>query len=286
MDLFKNKFLWIPPLALVAVLLLDKIFLLPPVLEYTVSWMKIEPPFYRSREPLLEQLAVTYPGRKARGERLGVILGTSRTGEFSTETFARHIPKSYTYNFSAPLGCPSYHYYWLDRMLKAGALPAYVVVEAEPIMFTQNAISYSLSYSYDPVFVFSHIDWNRTVPRNVWDMKEPGFSFDESETYFLKRAGEHCPGSQDGRGRRGLEESTPLELQPVAYAALFLQADHPDVGRPPDPHSGVLAPRLRRIPQKDSGAGSLEFVSEAARGLPCRDHAGSAGLKAHPCGPQ
>lgn len=188
MELFRNRYLMVPMLLFAVVFGVDKIFGLDAVLEYTLLWKKVEPAFYASRRPLFEQLKDDYPKRTARGERLGLILGTSRTGEFSSDDLAAIFPRSYTYNFSAPLGCPSYHAYWLDKILSAGIKPDFVIIEAEPVLFTPNAAKYSLAYSYDPVFVAKHIDLFRDIPADLWTMERGTFSFDEAETYYLKEA--------------------------------------------------------------------------------------------------
>ncbi len=187
MEILKNKYLLVPLLIFTIVFAADKIFRLPVVLEYTVFWQKVEPDFYESRNWLFDQLRQEYPDRTASGQKLGVIFGTSRAGEFSTDYFARKIPGSYTYNFSAPLACPAFHYYFLSRMLDAGIRPDFVLIEADPVLFSSGAVDYSLSYSYDPVFVFRNTDYNRTAPANIWDAEGRGFSFDEAETYFLKQ---------------------------------------------------------------------------------------------------
>ena len=186
MDLLRHKFLTIPLLFCMLFFALDKIFLTPAVLEHTLLWKKIEPPFYQSREWLFEQLQEEYPRRTRQGEKLGLILGTSRSAEFNTDHIAQIRKNTYTYNFSAPLACPSFHYYWLDRILAADIRPSFVILETGPILFSPNAVDFSLSYAYDFPFVLTHTDLYRTVPRNVWNITGRGFSFDEAEVFFLK----------------------------------------------------------------------------------------------------
>ena len=194
MELIRSKFLWIPPLLFCIVLALDKLLLLPAVQDHTQLWRKIEPPFYESRYALFEQLRLEYHARSENGESLGVIFGTSRAGEFNTKDVAAAAPGTYTYNFSAPFASPSFHYYWLHRMKRAGMRVKLAIVEVDPLLFSPQSVRYSLSYSYDPAFVWSNVDWNRNRPRApgniaaIFAMRGSGFSFDEAETYFLKQA--------------------------------------------------------------------------------------------------
>ena len=196
MDLLKNRFLFYPLLFLAGAFCLDKIFLLPEVREYTRLWNQIEAPLYATRSDLLEQLKRDYPARQAKGERLGLILGTSRAAEFNSAEIARYVPNSYTYNFSAPLAASSYHFYWLEKILEAGIKPRFVILEADPMVFHPISIGYSLAYSYDRDFVFSNYDFNRPRLRGSKDINKAieeafrlqgrGFSFDETETFILK----------------------------------------------------------------------------------------------------
>ena len=87
----------------------DKIFYITWVQENTVHWQKIEPLFYESRGDLYERLRTQYPERSAAGQKLGLILGTSRAGEFDQNYIASRVPDSYTFNFSAPFSCPAFH---------------------------------------------------------------------------------------------------------------------------------------------------------------------------------
>ncbi len=186
MQLFKQRYLAAPLLILGVAFLFDKIFALPSVQRYTVIWKKVEPPFYKSRYDLFRQLQERYPDYRSQRKRLGLILGTSRSAEFSPGTIARALPDSVTYNFSAPFACPSFHYYWLKRILDAGLELSFVMVEADPVVFSPRSINYSLAYSYDTSFVLSHTDLGRTMPRQAWEAEGRGFSFDEAETYLLK----------------------------------------------------------------------------------------------------
>ncbi len=186
MDLLRARFLWYPLAVLLAIIVVDKVFLLDAVKEHTVLWKKIEPLFYESRVDLFAQLRTEYGTRAARGEHLGLVFGSSRGGEFNAEEFTRARPGAFTYNFSAPLAPPSYFYYWLDRILSAGMRPGFAVVECDPLLFSQQAAGYSLAYGYDAAFMLRHTDFFRDTRRD-FRAEGAGFSVDESETFFLKR---------------------------------------------------------------------------------------------------
>jgi len=178
MDFIKNPYLFLPLLCLALIFCLDKLLLVPAIQEHTLLWKKIEPPFYASREALSQQLA----GEK---ERAGLILGSSRAGEFSSEFIAEHSAIKKTYNFSAPLTCPAYHYYWLQRILRSGHKPAFVILEADLLLFSAGALDYALNYSFDPGFVLRHTDFLDRKGEG-FATRGRGFTFDEAETFFLK----------------------------------------------------------------------------------------------------
>lgn len=183
MDLIKHKFLWLPVLGFLALFLIDKLFFLPAVTNHTVHWQKIEPAFYESRRHLFEQLKREYPERAARGEKLGLILGTSRAGEFEQSDISGLIPGSYTYNFSAPFSSPVFYQYWIEQILAAGMQPAFVIFETDPVVLTDRAMEFSLQYSLDASFVWRHTELFRKTPPNPWDAEGPGFSYDQAESY-------------------------------------------------------------------------------------------------------
>ena len=190
---FQNRFLLMPLLLLGAAFLIEKIFFIPWVRERTQPWQKIEPTFYKSREALFKQLLRDYPKRVARNERLGLVLGTSRAGDFNARDIARLLPGSYAYNFSAPAAGHSYHYYWLDKIIRAGMKPSFVLIETDPMLFSPFSERYALSYSYDMGFMMRNTRVNRPRPRDpasireVFAVQAGGFSVDETETFLLKR---------------------------------------------------------------------------------------------------
>lgn len=187
MQLIKNTYLFWPLVLFCGLFLIDKLFLLDMVKRYTIPWNKIEPMMYESRTDLFEQLKNHYPKMQKNGQRPGLILGTSRSAEFSSDEIAKHMPESVTYNFSAPLASPSFHYYWLQEILNAGIKPAFVIAEADPILFSRTAVNYSLSYSYDLKFMLTHTEPYREIPPDIWDIEGRGFSVDETDTFLLKR---------------------------------------------------------------------------------------------------
>lgn len=183
MDLFKKRFLWIPPLGFAALFLLDKLFFLPAITNHTVHWQKIEPAFYQSRALLFEQLKEEYPERQAAGQKLGLILGTSRAGEFEESDIAKLIPGSYTYNFSAPFSSPVFFAYWLERIFAEDMRPEFVIFEIDPILMTDRAMEFTMQYSLDGGFVWDRTEFYRRLPSDPWQAEGLGFSYDEAESY-------------------------------------------------------------------------------------------------------
>lgn len=193
MQLLKNRFLFAPFLLLCVLFGLDKLFWIETVRQQTQLWNKIEPAIYESRLSLFRQLQDHYPKLRNNKQKLGVILGTSRAGEFDSKHFARFVPDSQTYNFSAPLAGPAYHDYWLEQLLGAGIKPDFVIVEADPVLFSPASMRYPLAYSFDFAFVWQYLDFRRAKPPNpsdfksVWNTRGSGFTFDEAETFWLKQ---------------------------------------------------------------------------------------------------
>ncbi|MEQ8353609.1 MAG: DUF1574 family protein [Leptospiraceae bacterium] len=188
MEWKKRPFL-IWPLVLISIAFcVDKIILIPSVREIVIPWDKIEPLIYESRFDLLEELKNDLPQLQKEGLQPGIILGSSRSAEFSNEVIARYVPGTESYNFSTPMGSPLFHYYFLDKILKAGIRPAYVMLELDPLLLSDKSMHYTLSYSLDPSFVIQHLDLDRDEPFFIYDTKDAGLSFDEAEIFFLKRA--------------------------------------------------------------------------------------------------
>jgi len=183
----KNKFLFAPPLIFLAVFLIEKIFLLPSVRDYTQNWKKFEPYIYESRVDLFNQLVKEYPARKASGEKPGFVFGTSRSGELAEKNFGEK-KGLYVYNFSTPLASYPQHYYWLLKTVEAGIEPEFVILETDFIMFTETSMQYTLAYSLDIPFVLEHTDYfgaeSSGDPENF---SGRGFEYRLSEKFMLKK---------------------------------------------------------------------------------------------------
>lgn len=163
----------------------DKIFFLPVVVENTHSWKKIERSFYDFKEDLFEVMLENH--QKFPTKKIGIILGSSRSGEFDTNGIKELLKNTDTYNFAAPFGPISFQYYWMEKILSANLPISYFMVEIDPLLFTKSAITYSLNGSYDWKFVLSNTDFYRTPSVDAWSSDADGFSVDESETFFLKK---------------------------------------------------------------------------------------------------
>ncbi|GBF49205.1 hypothetical protein LPTSP4_07150 [Leptospira ryugenii] len=158
---------------------------MPIVVENTHSWKKIERSFYEYKEDLFQVMKENH--QKNPNRRIGVILGSSRSGEFDTKLISRFVANTDTYNFAAPFGPISFQYYWMERILSEDIPIAYFMVEIDPLLFTKSAIQYSLNGSYETSFVLTHMDLYRENKGDPWTVSSNGFSVDEVETYFLKK---------------------------------------------------------------------------------------------------
>ncbi|MDZ4727205.1 MAG: DUF1574 family protein [Leptospira sp.] len=174
-----------PILICFTLFLFDKIFFLPIIVENTHSWKKIERSFYDYKEDLYEVMLTNH--KKNPDRKIGVILGSSRSGEFDNLAIRKLLNDTDTYNFAAPFGPISFQYYWMERIQKENLPISFFMVELDPLLFTKSAITYSLNGSYDWRFVLGNTDFYRENTQNLWNVESSGFSVDESETYFLKK---------------------------------------------------------------------------------------------------
>ncbi|TGN08395.1 DUF1574 domain-containing protein [Leptospira ilyithenensis] len=181
----KQPFLFYPLLVCLILFGIDKFFFFPVVVENTHSWKKIERSFYELKEDLYQVLLEE--NKKDPTKKIGLIFGSSRSGEFDSDQIKKFVPNTNSFNFAAPLGPPSFQYYWLQRMLEEKLPISYVMVEIDPILFTRSSIDYSLNGSYDMGFVMEHLDFYRSKSADPWKTDADGFSVDEVETYFLKK---------------------------------------------------------------------------------------------------
>ncbi len=272
MDLLKNRFLLWPVVLLGALLCVDKIFLLSTVREYTSHYMKIEDMFYESRRLLLPDLIEDYHNRSPKGQKLGIILGTSRSSEFSTHEIAKHIPNSYTYNFSAPQAGHSYHAYWLDQILKSGARPSFIILESGAIPLGDNTNRFPLTHSMDPAFMWKHLE---LFPESTGpDWHGGGFSTDDFERYVLNRMFASYRFPMDLRAARQNHEEqvfpdpvigarflTGIEIRRKVTANMDA-ANHGNLGGIPNPHTLELPEHLM---QRDAEAVSLQHLPRPYR---------------------
>lgn len=168
--------------------LVDKVFGLEIVKDYNIPWKKIEIFFYESKEDLLEVYLNNLPSHIKKSEARMVILGTSRSGEFSTHSIQKIFPNTVTYNFSAPFAGHLFHYYWLERILKIDPGLSLVILEVDPLTFSKSSLNYTLSYSLDFPFVWNNSEFFPLRLQDPWDAgAELGMSWDEAETWFSKK---------------------------------------------------------------------------------------------------
>lgn len=151
----KHRFLIYPLLLALFLFCFDKLFGTDFVRKYTES--RIEYAFYAEKGALLAQL-LDFQSKKKPDEKLLVLFGTSHFGEFSHKYIQEKDKQLTTYNFSAPMAPPSYLYYNLHTLLKAGVKIDYAVLEIIPEIFQDAANEYALKFSYDWKFMIENHD--------------------------------------------------------------------------------------------------------------------------------
>jgi hypothetical protein len=181
MDLLRHRILLLPLLLFAVLFLIDKIFFIRAVRDRVLLYKKIEPDMYDSRRDLLDQLIARYPEHRREGRRVGIILGSSRSAEFSTIEVQKVLPDTATYNFSVPMGGMAHAFYYADLLKRRGIRPDYMVVEADLINFGSPSLSFAIQYDFDPRFVLEHTDFFHPD-----DPESGGFRPDETDTFFLK----------------------------------------------------------------------------------------------------
>ncbi|NCN10020.1 MAG: DUF1574 domain-containing protein [Leptospira sp.] len=182
----KSKIIFFLPILLAMFLFsFDKIFSLEIVKKYTIPWKKIEILFYESKDDLFQVLKTNYPKHKTNNENIALVLGSSRSGEFAYKDIQKVFKQTAAYNFSAPLAGPIFHYYWLEKISNEIPLE-FVILEADPIMFSKNSLKYTLNYSLDYEFVFKNSNFLPRKELNPMSAEGKGMSWDEVETWLNK----------------------------------------------------------------------------------------------------
>src|SRR5690606_11083510 len=123
---------------------------------------------------------------KQNHEEIALVLGSSRSGEFSYKDIKKEFSNTVTYNFSAPLAGPAFHYYWLERIVSIHPNLKFVILEIDPIMFSRNSLTYTLNYSLDHQFVWDNSGFLPIRYSDPWKSESNGFNWDEVETFLNK----------------------------------------------------------------------------------------------------
>jgi hypothetical protein len=188
MQFIKNKFLLITVIFPLLWFGLDKIFAMQIVRDYTIPWKKIEILFYESKQDLFSVYEENLPKHKKENMKRAVVLGTSRSGEFSPHDISKEIPGIATYNFSAPLAGPAFHYYWLEKLIEKDKDLSLIILEIDPILFSKTSLTYSLNYSLDLDYVLGNSHFFPERFANPWkESNTAGFNWDEVETWLTKK---------------------------------------------------------------------------------------------------
>jgi hypothetical protein len=142
------KIILLPIFVFILILILDFILTLESIRNFSES--KLEYYFYKSREDLIfENIkeSKNYPSKRSL-----FLLGTSHFGELSNSKMNKLRPDLLSYNYSSPSASFSYYAFILNKAIKTGLKPAYIVLEVYPFSATDTANYYALRYSYDLEF--------------------------------------------------------------------------------------------------------------------------------------
>ncbi len=129
--MLSKRFLFYPLFLFAAILLLDKVFLLPLFhKEFLQAGNSV---FYHHRKVLKQRLVSEI---NLKDKKLAVVFGDSRSYPFSEKGIPKDKQKDWTlYNFSGPQGIPMYSYFTLRDILSRGVRPNFVILSLSPEAF-------------------------------------------------------------------------------------------------------------------------------------------------------
>lgn len=148
----KIRVILIPIYFVVLIFSLDFLLTLDFIRLYTES--KLEYYFYKTREDLIQINLVD--NQKDPQKKNIFILGTSHFGELSNDLFSSLRPDLLAYNYSAPSASFMYYAYILNKALKSGVKPSYLILEVYPYSTTDTSNYFALRYSYDLPFLLKY----------------------------------------------------------------------------------------------------------------------------------
>jgi len=155
--LLKKRFLFYPLVLFFALLVLDKIFLLPTFQkEFLQAGNSV---FYHQRKVLLERLTLDPEINK---RKLAIVFGDSRSYPFSEQGIPKAVRDNWSlYNFSGPQGIPMYSQQMLTEILARGITPEFVILSLSPEAFDD-----SKGFILSP---FLRLACDPTCRKEVWD---------------------------------------------------------------------------------------------------------------------
>ncbi|TGL65726.1 DUF1574 family protein [Leptospira sarikeiensis] len=168
----KKKYIYIPFVFLIFLLLLDKIFLLD--FFQTSFYQEGNPVYYSQRKHLFEKLKAD---PSVKDKNLLLAFGDSRAYPYSIKTLPASFSKDWTvYNFSGPQAVPAYGFYWFRKILNSGIKPKAVFYVISPEGFDD-----SKGLFYEPFLrlgadeEFKKAYWEKFPFSDQWEILKENF---------------------------------------------------------------------------------------------------------------
>ncbi|EPG67082.1 DUF1574 family protein [Leptospira wolffii] len=184
MDLFRNKVLLYPIFLGFGVWSVLRLLATSPVLALTVPYSNIERIVFDSKILIFQDLEKNILSKEPKP--YGIVFGTSKSSAFEPEKVRKVIGEKdlLLYSFNVPMGCPSYYYYWWEKIealsYKTRKYPKFIILESDVFQFGEQSVRFTLDNSYDSGFILRGF-WNRLL-----DLSRPGWNFEETVFYFSR----------------------------------------------------------------------------------------------------
>ena len=182
--MIKHKFLAYPIFLLLAMFLIDKLFLIDIVKNsFKKDFTHI---YYETRQDVLENLKLNYPKFKDK-KKLLIILGSSRLVYFSNSELKSFYPNWEIYNLSSAVTTPAYYFYFIEKIFELNIKPDLIVLETDSNQFnysSENIFKKSnLTYSFDLGFILKYADIFGTEYRDFY-IRNTLFAVSKNKPYF------------------------------------------------------------------------------------------------------
>lgn len=155
-----------------------------PVLAFLVPYSNIERIVFDSKREVFRSLKKNMEASEPKP--YAIIFGTSKSSAFEPDWIRNSLrdPELLVFSFNVPLGCPSYHAYWWEKIKelaeKSGREPTFVLIETDVFQFGERSVYFTLENSYDIRFIL------KGLGRRILDSNHPGWSLEEASFYLAR----------------------------------------------------------------------------------------------------